>query len=511
MNKKAMVLVSLMLALVALAACAPAPADDEEAQAQITELEAQLAAAMEEGVSQEELDALQAELDAAQAALEAAQAADEGEPECVPPDDDPYGCADPTGQRVTFWHQHSRERETELLKIVNDFNATNEWGITVVAEYQGGYGDIFNKMLGVLATPDVPSLVVAYQNQSATYALVEGAMVNMNYLVDHPTWGLTDEEKADFFPGFYNQDVFPSFGNARHGFPPNRSMEMMYYNIDWLAELFAAGVISFEGPPTTPEQFKEAACAAVDNPFSAATGDITTSIGYELSIDASRFATWTFAFGGNMFDYETGQYTYDSDAAIAAMTYLQDLFNEGCAKVVTESYGDQSNFGAGVTLFTVGSTSGLPYYQDAVEAGSNMTWSVAPVPYTGADPVTNIYGASVTIPTTDRDQELAAWLFIKWYTSPEIQARWVMASNYFPVRQSVAEGLGDYFAENPTYETAFSYLPYGIFEPPVPGYDFVRDIAEEAMAAIADGADVVETLTQLTIEGNEELAAQLEQ
>ncbi|GAB4471695.1 MAG: ABC transporter substrate-binding protein [Anaerolineae bacterium] len=427
--------------------------------------------------------------------------------ECVPPEDDPYACADPTGQRVSFWHQHTREREVELLKIVNDFNTTNEWGITVTAEYQGSYNDIFNKMLAVLGTPDVPSLVVAYQNQSATYALT-GDMVDMNYLVNSPTWGLTEEEKADFFPGFYAQDVFPTFGGARYGFPPNRSMEVMYYNIDWLNELYEAGAIDFEGPPTTPEQFKQAACAAVENPFSRATGDVTTSIGYELSIDASRFASWTFAFGGDVFDYEAGQYTYDNDAAVEAMAFLQDLFNEGCARVVTENYGDQTNFGAGVTLFTIGSSSGLPFYRSAVEAGSNHQWSVAAIPHTTPEPVMNIYGASVSIPVTNPDEELAAWLFVKYYTSPEIQARWAIASNYFPVRQSVAAGLEDYFAENPAFKTAFDLLPYGTFEPPVPGYDFVREQVGTTMAAIVDGADVATSLADLTAEANAILAEQ---
>lgn len=49
-----------------------------------------------------------------------------------------YENVDPSGQTVTFWHQHSRERETALLEIVEEFNTTNEYGITVVAEYQGG-------------------------------------------------------------------------------------------------------------------------------------------------------------------------------------------------------------------------------------------------------------------------------------------------------------------------------------------------------------------------------------
>ncbi len=409
---------------------------------------------------------------------------------------------DPSGQEVIFWHQHTREREEALQQIVADFNANNEYGITVVAEYQGGYGDIFNKMLNVVGTEEAPGLVVAYQNQAATYQLAD-ALVDMNSLVASEQWGVADEDMADFFPGFISADVFPSFDGARLGFPPNRSMEVLYYNADWLAEL------GFDGPPTNAEEFKEMACAAAATPFSGASGD-APSMGYQLSVDASRFASWTFAFGGDVFDYDANQYSYNNESAAAAMAFIQDLFASGCAIVVPEQYGDQTDFGNGNLLFTVGSSSGLPFYASAVDEGAGFNWSVAPIPGTVDEPVMNIYGASVSIPKTTPEQELASWLFVKDYTSPEVQAIWAQASQYFPVRQSVAEGLADYFAANPAYETAFELLPYGKAEPPMPGYDFVRDEVEEVMAAIADGAPVQESLDTLTADANEILGEQME-
>lgn len=425
--------------------------------------------------------------------------------------DDPYADVDPTGATVEFWHQHSGAREEELLKIVDEFNEMNEYGITINASNQGGYGDIFQKMnLGLTAGGDeLPQLVVAYQNQAATYQLVDG-LIDINPLLHSPTWGISDEDFADFFAGFVNSDINPTFDNQLLGFPPNRSMEVMYYNIDWLAEMAEAGVISFDGPPTTPEQFQEAACAAVDNPFSGATGDVSTSVGYQLSFDASRFASFTFAFGGDVFDYEADQYTYNSPAAVEAITFLQTLFAEGCARGVEESFADQTNFGAGVTLFTVGSSSGLPFYVSAVEDGAGFDWSVAAIPHTTEDPVQNIYGASVSIPKSTPEQEVAAWLFVKYYTSPEIQARWAEASNYFPVRASVADELTDYFDANPAYATAFGLLQYGVAEPPVAGYDFVRDMIEEVMAEIVDSPDmnVQERLDAANDDANEILADQ---
>lgn len=419
---------------------------------------------------------------------------------------------DPSGQTVTFWHQHTQQRETALQEIVRKFNETNEYGITVIAEYQGGYNDIFQKMLALLGTTDTPNIVVAYQNQAATYQLVDG-LVDMNPLVESERWGLSDEDIADFFPGFWSSDVFPSFDNKRLAIAPNRSMEMLYYNIDWLAELRAAGHIDFDGPPTTPDQFRQAACAATQHPFSRATAQ-GASMGYELAPDASRFASWTFAFGGDVFDYENNRFTYHSDAAVAALEFLQGLFAEGCAALTTENFGDQTNFGAGRTLFTVGSSSGLPFYASAVAEGAQHQWSVAAIPHITPEPVMNVYGASVSLPAGHSAEEtLAAWLFLKYYTGTEAQAEWAAASQYFPVRQSVAAGLGPVFEEIPGYETAFNLLPYGVAEPPVPGYDFVRDVVTAAMVDIVTNPnlDVRAALTEANEEANDILEDQFAQ
>jgi multiple sugar transport system substrate-binding protein/sn-glycerol 3-phosphate transport system substrate-binding protein len=122
----------------------------------------------------------------------------------------------------------------------------------------------------------------------------------------------------------------------------------------------------------------------------------------------------------------------------------------------------------------------------------------------------NIYGASVSIPTGhSKEANLASWIFIKYYTSPTVQAQWAKASEYFPVRKSVANELTDYFDAHPAYKTAFDLLPYGIAEPPVPGYDFVRDEVASDMAAIMDGAPVADTLKTANATANEILADQL--
>jgi len=411
-----------------------------------------------------------------------------------------YEKVDPKGAKVLWWHQHTKEREEGLQQMVAEFNSTNEWGIEVSAEYAGGYGEIYDKMINAISANDpslLPNLVVGYANQVAKYQLSD-ALVDMDELVDSAKWGLTEAEKKDFYQGIFEADVSPVFGDGhfRMGFPPNRSMEVLYYNLDWLKAM------GYDGPPETWAEFKEMACKATD----PAKG----TVGYEISTDASRFASMVFSRHGSYFKEDGSAFVFTNDTVKETMRYMKELYDEGCATMIAERYGDQTDFGNYKTLFTIGSSSGIPYYDKAVKSGEQgeFQWGVAALPYKdgGNEPVMNLYGASVSIPKTTREQELAAWLFVKWFTSPENQARWAKISGYFPTRASAAAELSDYFDANPVYKQAFDLIEYSTYEAQwCACYEEVRRLMSDAYGSILDGADIDATLKQLEEDANKSL------
>ena len=415
--------------------------------------------------------------------------------------DDIIASGELDGTVVKWWHNHSRGREEYLLGIIDEFNATNEYGIVVEATNEGGYGDIYDKMIAGITTGEVPGLVVAYQNQAAAYQVADG-LISLDPYKAHPVVGLSEDEQADFFPAFLNADRLPQFGGESFGWPPNRSMEVMYYNVDWLAEL------GYDAPPQTPAEFVEMSCAASANPFSG-NSDPSQSVGYAIRTDASNVASMAFAAGADIYDYENNAFTYNTPELAAYMTAMAGVQNEGCGEVPAERYGEQPDFGNGQVLFTMGSSSGIPFYQGSIDDGTTtdgFAWSTAAIPYTGAEPSMNIYGASVSIPASDPVTQLASFIFIKYFTGADVQAGWVTASNYFPVRASVADGITDYVAENPGFGAAFDMLQYGKTEPPVAGYDNVRDEAAAAYSRVLDGEDAATVLAELDEVANELLA-----
>ena len=58
------------------------------------------------------------------------------------------------------------------------------------------------------------------------------------------------------------------------------------------------------------------------------------------------------------------------------------LVQKGYARKIPKRYDDQTEFGSGAVAFTLGSTSGLTFYDRAVKANKNgpFAWTIAPIP-----------------------------------------------------------------------------------------------------------------------------------
>ena len=77
-----------------------------------------------------------------------------------------------------------------------------------------------------------------------------------------------------------------------------------------------------------------------------------------------------------------------------------------------------------------------------------------------------------------RDKQLASWLYLRWLTSPEIQAKWIADySGYLPTQASAMPLLESYAAENTVWATGAELAPLGPAEPQTfrPGPSKTRD------------------------------------
>jgi multiple sugar transport system substrate-binding protein/sn-glycerol 3-phosphate transport system substrate-binding protein len=400
------------------------------------------------------------------------------EPE-EPEEEEMEPAVDPSGQTVVFWHVWGEEDPSAgLLGLIQEFNETNEWGITVEGLDQGRYSDLEDAMNAAIQSGDVPNILVGYTNALDTWYSVD-VMADINTYIYDEYYGLTEEEIADFYPGVWANGV--NAEGARVGFPHGQSANVLFYNFTWAQEL------GFPAPPATAAEFKEQACASVaandadDNPDNDGTGGLVSLAG------ASNFAAWVFAFGGDFTTDDGSTYDFVSPEVVEAAKFLKDLWDEGCAWV-TESY-PNPEFASRQALFAMSSTAGYPYQANAFEgegAFTNDVWGF--IPYPGPDMLAvDAYAQNTGIVRSTPEQELASWLFIKWFTSPEVSVKWIDASGYHPIRASVPQYLDDYIAENPLWAEGIDLVPLGVAEPGFASYGTVRRDIGDTLAAILQG------------------------
>ena len=77
----------------------------------------------------------------------------------------------------------------------------------------------------------------------------------------------------------------------------------------------------------------------------------------------------------------------------------------------------------------------------------------------------------MSVPKTTPQKQLAAWLFIRWFSEPKQQAAWTHVSLYFPVRKSAEPLIRDILASDPRFAVAWELLKKADLrsEPPFAG------------------------------------------
>jgi multiple sugar transport system substrate-binding protein len=404
---------------------------------------------------------------------------------------------------VTYWHNRPQADQDFLQKMLDEFNTSNPYGITAKAEIGGAtYNDLYNKINAAIQAGQPPELSLAYQNQAAFYR-AQGAVIDLNPFIKSKKYGFSDADLKDYFQAFLDSDANPQYAGERLGFPTQRSMDVLYYNVDWLKKL------GYDAPPTTWAQFEEMACKATDK--------ANKKYGWAYQHDASNFAAVVFGFGGRILAPDGKSYVFNSDAGVQATQMLQRLFAQGCAIDVppSEANGQQNRFGNGDSLFAMGSSSGLPFYADAVSKAGKFKWDIAMPPYNGKQ-VINLYGASISIYKTTPEKELAAWLMIKFLGEKAQTTKWAVQTGYLPVRASAKDDVIAGFKANPrwgpvadSYARLFDWAQYSAIESPVAGYDPVRALIDSDILVkiIADPkADVKASLDAAVTKSNGILA-----
>jgi multiple sugar transport system substrate-binding protein len=413
------------------------------------------------------------------------------EPPPPPPTEEAKPSVDPTGQKVTFWHVWGTGLPNEtMLAVVDEFNTSNEWGITVEALDQGGYSDLEDALNAAIQSGDLPDIVTGYTNAMSNWYSVD-SVVDLNPYVNDSFFGLTDADWAAYYEGAINGGRAPD--GTLFAFPISQSANVIFYNSQWAKEL------GFANPPANYAEFKEQACAATTANNSDADPNNDGMGGLVLYASASNVASFVFANDGNMLDAAGTGYNFADQTVVDVAEFMKDLWDSKCA-FATESY-PNPEFATRKALFTVSSTAGLPYQVAAFETEDAIKdeWTLIPFPGKDGGKAVNLFGQYVAIANTNPERMMASWVFLKYLTSPEVQAKWIEGSAYYPTRSDTLAFLDAYNQANPIWSVGLSFLQYGKAEPAWPSWTSVRRSVGETFSAIlaATPADIVSLLEAL--------------
>lgn len=338
------------------------------------------------------------------AVAEATQAPPAEQPTSAPP-------AEPV--KLTFWFNWEGTNADVMKDLVNRFNEQNP-DIVVEPVFQP-YADIMTLYQTAIVggtTPDVAALDLILIPQ-----LVEtGAIAPLDDFVAADA----DIKVDDFYPLLANYDIM---GGKRYALPVSTNNMQLIWNKD----LFAKAGLDPEKAPATWDEMQSMAEQCQD----PANG----VVGFEYYTQPTgegitwQFQVWLWAAGGEFLNGDNTAAAFNTPEGLTALTYVSDMLQgNGSQPGPWGLFGDQK------ACMQLDGSWLFGYRKDAP-----FQWGIAPVPApAGGATASNVGGEHIFMFDATPNKE-AAWKFIKYLTSTEVQLEWDKVTGFLPVRQSVAE------------------------------------------------------------------------
>ena len=343
---------------------------------------------------------------------------------------------------ITFAHTMSATKLQPTLELyIQEFNKIFP-NSHVEHTAVGGYDDVVDQIKTQLTAGNQPNIAYCYPDHVALYNVAK-AVVPLDNFIDstipvvdalgnETVLGFTEEQKADFIQGYYNEGACFDAAGTMYTLPLSKSTEALYYNKTFFAE-------NGLEVPTTWEEMEEV-CKKIKE-----IDPDSIPLGYDS--ESNWFITMCEQYGSDYTSLDDDHFLFDNETNRNFVKMFREWFQKGY--VTTETiYGSYTS-----GLFTategqkcymvIGSTGGASYQQPPVVDGTPLfeTGMVTPPQVNVNAPKVISQGPSLCIFKDDNPQEVvASWLFVKFLTTNvSFQAEFSMKSGYAPVIKSVQE------------------------------------------------------------------------
>ncbi len=405
-------------------------------------------------------------------------------------------------QKIVMWHGMSNDAGELLEQFVKEFNEGpgKELQIEVESIYQGSYSDLSTKFRTVLQSEQYDQLPDIIQIDAT--GIVDYINCDYAYTVQDAMAKDTDFDLS----GYMSAAVTAwNYDGIQYGMPFPASTTVMYYNKTLLDE---AGVT------TAPTTFAEITAAHEKLP--AVNADGAELVTFAQVPNTPTLANWIGQIPGKDADASyvvnnkngrTGTATElvcDQDGTLATfLTEWKAMYDAGAVKNLGSGLSDM--FFAGQMVFFTTSTSNLNTLLTSIDGRFELGCTYYPRVNADANYGATIAGACMCMLNVNDDNKAsAAWDFLKYLESADIQARFSMGTGYFAVNNAATE-LAEYkqfLVEYPQFQASIDQVnatsPDMMGVTVGPSRDFYLTIQDIITMMLEDDMSVEDTVEEMS-------------
>jgi len=372
---------------------------------------------------------------------------------------------------MQFWHPWTGNKASSIAALVQEFNQTNEMNIYVEVVSVADEDFLMSSVIEAIDEENAPDILAAPSSFNR-HLYQQGILREMDGWVNDPQQGFSQELQRTIPTAYWEMDVMEGM---RYAIPAEYNLNFLFYNQSWAQEL------GFEDAPVTPEGFLNQACAAARFNAFDANDDNNGTGGWIYNSEPATVLSWMQAFGGGEIPTDlTRGVDFNTAENQDAFEFLRTIYQLDCAWTGKEP-SPYAYFAARYALFYSGSVADWQQQQKMDEIKVNQDeWTIIPYPGSNGEPIVNGAMLSYAITSSEPEREQAAWAFIRWMISEDVQT--VLSEETFslPVMLSVVTELSELMNEDPVWQRLFQYLPLSRPLPATGSWNTLSSLLQDA-------------------------------
>lgn len=391
-----------------------------------------------------------------------------------------------------------------VAEQVETFNGSQD-AYTVVATHKGNYSETLNAGIAAFRAGEQPDILMVFEVGTATMMAAQGAVRPVYEVMGD---GFDQSQYIGAVKGYYTS----ADGNML-SLPFNSSTPVLWVNRTMLQDNGIDPDVDLSTWEQVGDVLTQLKDAGVECPM-------TTAWQSWIHLEnLSAYHDVPFATKANGFEGTDTELVFNGDAQVAHISAMGEWAQDGKFVYAGRRNEGGANFRGGECALFTESSAGYA----GIKAEADFDFGVRPLPYWASvvDQPQNtiIGGASLWVMEGQSDEEYAGVAeFLKFLSSPEIQAKWHQDTGYLPITQAAADLTREqgFYEENPGTDIAVKQMTTN--EPTenskglrLGSFDQIRTIIDEELEAVWAGDKSAQEALDSAVERGNPLLRRFEQ